>query len=66
LGERSRSDRKRLEEIKGIVPSLLNLPAGCAFHPRCSHVMDICRHTMPELPEIETGHRVRCWLYISH
>jgi peptide/nickel transport system ATP-binding protein/oligopeptide transport system ATP-binding protein len=66
LGERSRSDRKRLEEIKGIVPSLLNLPTGCAFHPRCSHAMDICRHTMPELHEIETGHRVRCWLYISH
>ena len=66
LGERSRADRKRLEEIKGSVPSLLNLPAGCAFHPRCSHVMDICRHTMPDLPVIETGHRVRCWLYISH
>lgn len=66
LGERSRADRKRLEEIKGIVPSLLNLPTGCAFYPRCPHVMDICRHTMPDLPEIETGHRVRCWLYISH
>jgi oligopeptide/dipeptide ABC transporter ATP-binding protein len=53
----------RLEEIPGSVPNLLYPPPGCRFHPRCPHVMDICRKEKPELIEVELGHHVRCHLY---
>jgi oligopeptide/dipeptide ABC transporter ATP-binding protein len=39
----------RLPEIGGAVPSLLALPAGCAFAPRCERAVDACRHTRPVL-----------------
>jgi len=39
----------RLPEIGGTVPSLLALPAGCAFAPRCGRAVDACAHTMPTL-----------------
>lgn len=55
--------RKRLSSIRGMVPNLLYLPAGCRFHPRCEHVMDICRRTEPALFDLDRGHAVRCWLY---
>lgn len=51
-----------LLEIKGIVPRLDDLPAGCAFSTRCDHVMDKCRQLEPELKEIGPGHSSRCWL----
>src|SRR6266487_50164 len=35
--------------IPGLAPSLLQLPSGCAFHPRCAHVMEVCRTTRPNL-----------------
>lgn len=63
LGERARGGRDQLSEIKGMVPGLLNLPAGCAFHPRCDRVMDVCKTNVPRLREQSTGHQVRCWLY---
>jgi len=62
LGERSRRGRERLYEIKGIVPSLYELPVGCGFHPRCPEAMDVCRTKAPLLRSLETGHLVRCWL----
>ena len=51
-----------LVEIKGIVPRLDDLPAGCAFSTRCEYVMDQCRQLEPELQEISSGHSSRCWL----
>ncbi|MFA6506573.1 MAG: ABC transporter ATP-binding protein [Treponemataceae bacterium] len=48
--------------IPGMVPSLTNKPKGCAFSPRCSDCMDICRRESPELKEISPAHFVRCWL----
>jgi oligopeptide/dipeptide ABC transporter ATP-binding protein len=51
-----------LVEIKGIVPRLDDLPAGCAFSTRCEYVMDQCRQQEPELLEIQPGHSSRCWL----
>jgi oligopeptide/dipeptide ABC transporter ATP-binding protein len=51
-----------LVEIKGIVPRLDDLPTGCAFSTRCEFVMDRCRELEPELKEINSGHRSRCWL----
>ena len=35
-------ERERLRPIKGQPPSLINLPSGCPYHPRCPYVMDIC------------------------
>jgi len=43
--------RTRLNEIKGMVPSLFNLPTGCSFAPRCSLATDECRATAPPLEQ---------------
>jgi peptide/nickel transport system ATP-binding protein len=47
----------------GEPPSLVNPPAGCRFHPRCPHAMDICRTEAPGTTEVRPGHWTRCWLY---
>jgi peptide/nickel transport system ATP-binding protein/oligopeptide transport system ATP-binding protein len=51
----------RLSEIPGRVPSLFDLPRGCAFIERCPMAIERCRSTIPELVEIDTDHFVRCW-----
>jgi len=66
LGERSRLGRTRLQEIKGIVPSIFDLPPGCSFNPRCSEAMPICSQEAPPLFDVGDGHRVRCWLFGGH
>jgi oligopeptide/dipeptide ABC transporter ATP-binding protein len=66
LGERSRLGRTRLQEIKGIVPSIFDLPPGCSFNPRCSEAMPICSREAPPLFDVGDGHRVRCWLFAGH
>jgi len=53
--------RTRLAEIKGMVPSLFNLPAGCSFAPRCSFATDHCRDAAPALQEQRPGHWIACW-----
>jgi peptide/nickel transport system ATP-binding protein len=67
LGSLTRIDRPRphrLPQIGGAPPSLLELPQGCAFQPRCPHAFDRCAELpdlaarLPEAPE----HRDRCWL----
>ena len=59
-----RLDRKgqRLQPIPGIVPSLLDLPAGCKFSTRCSEVFERCELEEPPLHEVKAGHLVRCHL----
>ncbi|MBN2239943.1 MAG: ABC transporter ATP-binding protein [Dehalococcoidales bacterium] len=52
---------EKLYSIEGQPPSLLNLPPGCRFAPRCPEVMDICREQQPEEIEIYPGHSVSCW-----
>jgi len=54
-----------LVEIKGIVPRLNDLPAGCTFSTRCDHVMGKCRQLEPGLREIRPGHSSRCWLEMT-
>jgi oligopeptide/dipeptide ABC transporter ATP-binding protein len=58
----SRRDQGELYEISGVVPSLLNLPSGCPFNPRCPLVGDICRRREPELREAAPGHWAACWM----
>ena len=53
--------RARLNEIKGIVPSLVHLPQGCSFAPRCSLATDQCRAVVPPLEQHWPGHWVACW-----
>jgi oligopeptide/dipeptide ABC transporter ATP-binding protein len=49
------------------VPSPLNPPGGCRFHPRCPDVMqEICPLREPSLIEHSPGHWVSCWLYEAH
>ena len=50
-----------LYEITGTVPSLFDLPQGCKFNTRCPEVRDICKKKIPELLEIDKGHKVACW-----
>ena len=52
---------KELHEIKGVVPSLLDLPPGCNFAPRCQLADERCARQEPELLEVRPGHRVACW-----
>ena len=52
---------ERLQEIPGIVPPLFDLPAGCAFAPRCSRADDRCRRERPVYEEKRTGHWAACW-----
>jgi peptide/nickel transport system ATP-binding protein len=54
----------RLKPIPGSPPSLINLPSGCKFHPRCGYVFDKCLAEEPVLhPVAETGsHTSACWL----
>ncbi len=51
--------------IPGLAPSLLNLPSGCTFHPRCQFVMDICRTEFPKTDSLPNDRRVACYLYDS-
>ncbi len=46
--------------ISGNVPSAINPPSGCRFHPRCPLAFEPCDHVVPEWREVETGHWVAC------
>ena len=69
IDERSLKTRQPLETIPGIVPTLMNLPAGCRFKERCGHAFERCAEQCPPLFEMEKGHFAACFLYdneISH
>jgi oligopeptide/dipeptide ABC transporter ATP-binding protein len=46
--------------VKGEVPSPLNPPPGCVFHPRCPIAIEDCRREVPTLREIRPGHWAAC------
>jgi len=54
---------KKLHTIKGIVPSLDNIPKGCRFEPRCAFATEKCLKEAPTLEKVDLGHKVRCWHY---
>jgi len=59
-----KSRGKRLTSIRGIVPSLLDIPSGCPFRERCSESgSEACRREVPPLLDRGAGHWVRCWKY---
>jgi len=62
IGKKLKTGRRQLQEIPGIVPSLLEMPEGCRFHPRCSRVMAVCSKEEPPLVQ-KDGRRVLCWLW---
>jgi peptide/nickel transport system ATP-binding protein len=59
ISQDTRADA-RLTEIPGMVPSLTNLPPGCAFAPRCTLAVDRCRAEYPPLQDFD-GHLAACW-----
>jgi peptide/nickel transport system ATP-binding protein/oligopeptide transport system ATP-binding protein len=60
LGKRSKTERKRLREIKGIVPDLFTLGAHCSFYERCPDADEACKQIIPDLINYENGSSVRC------
>jgi oligopeptide/dipeptide ABC transporter ATP-binding protein len=69
LGSIPRLDRPRpdrLHSIKGAPPSLINMPEGCRFRPRCPHAFEKCFEEPPLENQVETpGHFDRCWLEVD-
>ena len=63
----SRLDEKqdRLRPIQGSPPSLIFVPPGCAFHPRCPYVMDVCRTDVPALVAEDFPHANACHLTLE-
>lgn len=59
------TELKRLPSIPGSTPNPIDIPTGCAFHPRCPKVMDVCRKVEPELLNISDVQTVACHLYDS-
>lgn len=62
--------KDRLDVIPGTVPSLIDMPPGCRFASRCrarvENELEICLEEEPELLEVRSEHKVRCWLYEEH
>ena len=69
LGSIPRLDRprpERLHTIEGMPPSLINLPEGCKFRPRCPHAFEKCKQEPSLENRVETpGHLDRCWLDVE-
>lgn len=55
--------KDELTSIPGTVPNPLHYPNGCRFMDRCPYAMQKCAEAQPELKEILTSHKVRCWLH---
>ncbi|MCW3998190.1 MAG: ABC transporter ATP-binding protein [Candidatus Bathyarchaeota archaeon] len=51
---------EKLTVIPGSIPNLIEPPSGCRFHPRCEYAQQGCKETIPDLIEIEPGHKVAC------
>ncbi len=65
LSQRAGAGRERLRDIKGMVPSLLHLPQGCGFAPRCTRTTPVCFKEQPPLVDLGNGHMVRCFLHTN-
>ncbi len=54
---------QELYAIKGLPPNLYNVPAGCAFNPRCDVATDLCRTEIPKLHQVGEGRGSACHLW---
>ncbi len=57
------SSRREIIQLEGDLPSPINPPQGCHFHPRCAHAMPECRENYPLAKILSQTHQVRCFLY---
>jgi oligopeptide/dipeptide ABC transporter ATP-binding protein len=55
--------RRLAASVAGDLPSAVQIPPGCAFHPRCPQVRPECPAAIPELGDVAPGHAVACVLY---
>ena len=53
--------RKRFYQIPDHVPSPMNKPTGCFFHPRCDRCTQACKEKMPPLEHLPDGRAIRCF-----
>ena len=60
---RLETNSKRLAAIDGMMPDPTALPKGCKFAERCKFATDRCRAELPDMYELEDGHKVRCFRY---
>lgn len=63
--DRLKAGMSGMKEVgaRGEIPSLIHPPTGCRFHPRCPHVMDVCRKRFPKRTDLGGGHWTNCFLY---
>jgi oligopeptide transport system ATP-binding protein len=54
--------REPLKAIEGLPPNLIDLPSGCAFHPRCAFRVDRCTRDRPDLVSVGDTQRAACWV----
>ena len=59
------NDGEKLQPISGTPIDLLNMPAGCAFAPRCEYAMKICLHQRCERMQINDDHQAACWMNVK-
>ena len=59
------AERERLKPIRGLPPSLIYVPSGCSFHPRCPYAFDRCKVEVPELLPIDGQHAAACHLPLA-
>ena len=55
--------QREVIRLEGDMPSPINPPSGCHFHPRCPHAQPICRDRYPDTVQTDEGTRVACWLH---
>ncbi|WP_081829501.1 oligopeptide/dipeptide ABC transporter ATP-binding protein [Geomicrobium sp. JCM 19037] len=60
IADPTRRKKHERPEIKGDIPSPINLPTGCRFHTRCPMAAEKCKVEIPEFEEKEAGHYVAC------
>ena len=54
--------KRQVLRLEGDMPSPINPPSGCHFHPRCPHALPVCRERYPDVFQTGEGRRVACWL----
>jgi len=63
VSEEEEKMRPAKVEVKGEIPSPVNVPSGCSFHPRCNYETNICHKKIPTMVEAHEGHLVSCHLF---